>query len=154
MENLETLSIYLDVCCLNRPFDDQSQPRIRLESEAILLILGRLALGEWSWIGSEAILREVDRTPDSERRHQVSTLVGAMGTIIEVNEAALARAGQLTPLGFKALDALHVACAEIGSADVFLTTDDRLVRAAKRAGDQIRTRVDNPLSWLTGAIGR
>ena len=29
--------IYLDVCCLNRPFDDQTQERIRLESEAVLL---------------------------------------------------------------------------------------------------------------------
>jgi len=154
MESLDTLSIYLDVCCLNRPFDDQTQPRIRLESEAIILILGRLALGEWSWIGSEAILQEVDRTPDPERRHQVSTLVGAMGTIIEVNEAALARAGQLAVLGIKKFDALPVACAEIGSADVFLTTDDRLVRAAKRAGKLITTRVDNPLSWLTDAIGQ
>ena len=33
--------IYLDVCCLNRPFDDQNQPRIRLESEAILIILAQ-----------------------------------------------------------------------------------------------------------------
>ena len=33
--------IYLDVCCLNRPFDDQSQPRIRLESETILIILAQ-----------------------------------------------------------------------------------------------------------------
>ena len=35
------ISIYLDVCCLNRPFDDQSQPRIHLESEAILTILAQ-----------------------------------------------------------------------------------------------------------------
>ncbi len=28
--------IYLDVCCLNRPFDRQSQARIRLETEAML----------------------------------------------------------------------------------------------------------------------
>jgi hypothetical protein len=31
------LRIYLDACCLNRPFDDQTQERIRLESEAVLL---------------------------------------------------------------------------------------------------------------------
>ena len=36
------MKIYLDACCLNRPFDDQSQDRVRLEAEAILLILGRL----------------------------------------------------------------------------------------------------------------
>lgn len=26
--------IYLDVCCLNRPFDDQTQERIGLEAKA------------------------------------------------------------------------------------------------------------------------
>jgi hypothetical protein len=29
----------LDACCLNRPFDDQTQDRIHLESEAVILIL-------------------------------------------------------------------------------------------------------------------
>lgn len=31
--------LYLDMCCLKRPFDDQSHPRIRLESEAVLSLL-------------------------------------------------------------------------------------------------------------------
>lgn len=39
--------IYLDVCCLNRPFDDQTQERIFLEAEAIRLILARCQSGEW-----------------------------------------------------------------------------------------------------------
>jgi len=34
--------LYLDVCCLNRPFDDQSQDRIRLEAEAVRVILNAL----------------------------------------------------------------------------------------------------------------
>jgi len=33
------MRVYLDVCCLNRPFDDQSQERIRVESDAVELIL-------------------------------------------------------------------------------------------------------------------
>jgi hypothetical protein len=33
------MRIYLDMCCLKRPFDDQSQPRIRLETEAVLALL-------------------------------------------------------------------------------------------------------------------
>jgi hypothetical protein len=31
------LRIYFDVSCLNRPFDDQDQERIRLETEAFPL---------------------------------------------------------------------------------------------------------------------
>jgi hypothetical protein len=29
-------TIYLDLCCVNRPFDDQHQARVRLEAEAVL----------------------------------------------------------------------------------------------------------------------
>jgi hypothetical protein len=32
------LKIYLDNCCFNRPFDDQNQVKIRLESTAKLYI--------------------------------------------------------------------------------------------------------------------
>jgi hypothetical protein len=38
--------IYLDACCLNRPFDDQTQARIRLEAEAVLMILMECELSE------------------------------------------------------------------------------------------------------------
>jgi len=35
-----------DLSCLNRPFDDQTQARIRLESEAVTMILARIDAGE------------------------------------------------------------------------------------------------------------
>ena len=45
------MKVYLDACCLNRPFDDQTQPRVRLEAEAISLILEKLHQAEWEWVG-------------------------------------------------------------------------------------------------------
>jgi len=54
------MRIYTDVCCLNRPFDDQSQDRIRIESEAILAILNRCLL-DWVLLGSEAIDYEISK---------------------------------------------------------------------------------------------
>ncbi|MHC5722065.1 MAG: hypothetical protein ACYTX0_61130, partial [Nostoc sp.] len=83
MTNPDPLSIYLDVCCLNRPFDDQSQERVRLESEAIRLILERIVSGEWSWVGSEVLIDEVGQTPDPDRRFRLSTSMTSMGRIIE-----------------------------------------------------------------------
>ena len=65
------MRIYLDVCCLNRPFDDQTQDRIHLESEAVILILKRVRSGNWEWISSEAVDFEVRQTPDAERRRRV-----------------------------------------------------------------------------------
>ncbi len=57
--------IYLDTCCLNRPFDDQTQERVRLEAEAVLAILSRIEKGEWNWIGSDVLADEIEQTPDT-----------------------------------------------------------------------------------------
>ena len=54
-----TMKVYLDACCLNRPFDDQGQPRVHLETEAISLILEKLHWREWDWVGSEMLLYEI-----------------------------------------------------------------------------------------------
>ena len=55
----EVLKIYLDVCCLQRPFDDQRQVRVHLEAEAVKLILAQVEAGELIWIGSEVVEFEV-----------------------------------------------------------------------------------------------
>ena len=49
------MKLYLDVCCLNRPFDGQSQNRVRLEAEAVLSILEMAEAGELEIIGSDII---------------------------------------------------------------------------------------------------
>lgn len=58
------------------------------------------------------------------------------------------RAEELERLGFKALDALHIACSEAAGADVLLTTDDRVLAKAKEFQDSLRVRVENPILWL------
>jgi predicted nucleic acid-binding protein len=140
--------IYLDVCCLNRPFDDQSQPRIRLESEAIVMILGRIASGEWTWVGSEVMAFEISRTPNAELRLRTLTQLGLVATMVKIGEPEVSRAEELEILGFHEMDALHLACAESANVDLFLTTDDRLLRLATRLKDQIKARVANPVTWL------
>ncbi len=142
---------YLDVCCLNRPFDDQTQDRIRLEAEAVLAILKRLRAGEGHWVSSDVVLREVGQTPDPERRERVMLLAGDAHSRLAVGEAEAARARELQLLGFQAFDALHLACAESGRADVFLTTDDKLLRRAARHKSMLRVRVANPLLWAREA---
>lgn len=42
------MKIYLDNCCFNRPFDDQSQIRVRLEAEAKLKIQADIQDGAYS----------------------------------------------------------------------------------------------------------
>jgi len=70
------MKIYLDACCLNRPFDDQRQARVRLEAEAISLILQKLHQREWEWIGSDVLLYELGQTEDIERKERLLLLAG------------------------------------------------------------------------------
>ncbi len=140
--------IYLDVCCLNRPFDDQTQERVRLESEAILLILGRCQRGEWQLVGSEAIALEINQTQDTERKSQLRAFADSATLQVTVNEAIEVRAGVFLQQGLRTFDALHLACAEASRATALLTTDDRLVRWAGRHPDMLQVKVTNPVRWL------
>ena len=67
--------IYLDVCCLNRPFDQQSQARIRLETEAILEIINYCQTGTWTLITSSVLEAEISQTPDRERIENVKKIL-------------------------------------------------------------------------------
>jgi len=144
--------VYLDVCCLNRAFDDQSQDRIRLESEAVLLILERCQSQAWRLLSSEAVDYEVSHIPDKERQRNVMHLASLAKSKQPITDSAEARAEELERLGFMALDALHLACAEAGDADVLLTTDDQMVSKARRHRDVLCVKVENPILWLTEVV--
>lgn len=142
------IRVYLDACCLNRPFDDQTQPRIRLEAEAVLMILARCEIGDWEWISSEALDWEIGRNPDPERLRRVRSLLAHADHSLLVGSAEIARAQEIEDWGLSAYDALHVACAESAGADVLLTTDDRFMRRSLGQHSELHVRVANPLTWL------
>ncbi|GAA6617148.1 PIN domain-containing protein [Scytonema sp. NUACC26] len=138
--------IYLDVCCLNRPFDDQAQSRIRLEAEAVLEILSRCPTGEWELLSSTALESEIARTPDLSRREQVQEALAIAQQKILVNSKIYKRVIDLTNYNIKNFDALHIACAE-GNADIFLTTDNRLLSKALSYRNNLNIVVANPMVW-------
>lgn len=140
--------IYFDTCCLNRPFDDQTQNRIHLEAEAIIIIMGYIRMSGWQWIDSEVLDFEIEQIPDIKRRDQIKMLSNYANQSINVKQAEIERAQQLESLGFYPFDALHIACAESGGANIFLTTDDKLLRLARHFSKKLNVRVENPLVWL------
>jgi predicted nucleic acid-binding protein len=76
-------------------------------------------------ISSESLTLEVSKNPDVERRERVMELLQLAASEIGIGEDEARRANELTTLGFGSYDALHLACAEAASVDVFLTTDMR-----------------------------
>lgn len=142
------MKIYLDACCLNRPFDDQRQPRVRLEAEAISLILQKLHQHEWEWVGSEILVYELSQTVDVERRERLLLLAGQSHHVVEITEDILKRAEKLETSGFDSYDAIHLASAEQAKVDIFLTTDDDIQKTANRNKEVFSFVVANPVRWL------
>lgn len=145
--------VYLDVCCLNRPLDDQTQARIRLETEAVEHLLRAVELEELIWVSSEIVLYEVGQCPNEERRNRVLALCGSASETLRVDRATVNRARALLSEGLRPLDALHLACAEHGTAQVLLTTDDRFVSAVERLKPASPVRVLNPVDFEEELLG-
>ena len=140
--------VYLDNCALNRPFDDLGQERIRLEAEAVALILSHLERREWTWLGSQALNIEIEKIPDPGKRSRLKRVAEYISQSVKIGPKELERARELEKAGFVGFDAVHLACAESGKADVFLTTDDRLLKLAKNPAKQLHVKVENPLDWI------
>jgi hypothetical protein len=126
------MKVYLDACCLNRLTDDQMQLRIQQEAEAVEQILRRMQAGEIQWISSDALVDEIARNPDVERRLENAALLSIATQNVELDDLIASRAADLQMAGYGAYDALHLACAEGGASNALLTTDDGFIRRASR----------------------
>lgn len=146
------LQIYLDVCCLNRPFDDQSQDRIYLETTAILTVFKHIETGKWTLVNSDAIKYETFNNPDNEKKNKVLLLSSKATIYSRLDQKILLRAREINKLGIGVYDALHVASAEKVKSDIFLTTDDNLLMSLRKHRDKIYIEVNNPLDWIKEVI--
>ncbi len=139
------MKIYLDNCCFNRPYDDQSHLRIRLEAEAKMKIQEDIRKGDFKLVWSYILDYENEKNPFRERREQISKWKKyAIADIIE-SKTVLELAGTLLDKGIRKIDSLHIACAIQAGADYFLTTDDGILKKA-RLVEQIH--VADPIGFI------
>lgn len=143
----EIVRIYLDACCLSRLTDDKSQSRVRAEAQSVEKILRPVRLGLAIWVGSSILTIEVGQNPDPERRRDTESLLAFANECVVPGRNEADRAVDLQSLGFSAFDALHLAIDEQNGVDVFLTTDDGLLRRARRHCERLLLTVENPVSW-------
>jgi predicted nucleic acid-binding protein len=139
------MKIYMDVCCLCRPFDDHQNRKIRLEAEAVLAILDRCSR-DWELVGSVVIDDEIARLADTDKRLKLEQKLMLIREYVELDDAIFSQAITFQNAGLKLFDALHLACAECGKT-IFLTTDNRVISIAKKI-PAITTQVENPVHWL------
>ncbi len=124
--------LYLDMCCFNRPYDDQTQARIRLETAAKLLIQEHIKDGDYLLVWSSILDYECSNNPFPAHQEAIWQWRRLANRIIKATPAIVSTAKQLEAQAIARFDALHVACALADPVDLFITTDDRLLKKLRK----------------------
>ena len=140
------MKVYLDNCCFNRPYDNQSQMRISLETQAKLYIQDMIKNKELELAASYMLRFENEQNPYEIRRQAINEYIRNHTSVYidyDKMEEVLKEAKSIMQTGIKKKDAIHVACAIVAGCDYFLTTDIRLL---KYKADKIV--VENPVDFI------
>jgi predicted nucleic acid-binding protein len=141
--------LYLDSCCFNRPFDDLSQIRVRLEAEAVEWILEESRTSRFMIVTSDYLSLELSRNPDPTKRVDSLAMMDYSRCHITVSESIALRAEELESIGITGFDALHIAAAEAAKCDYLVTTDDGLIKKSKRQQRQLMVNILNPIDIIS-----
>jgi len=128
------MRIYLDMCCFNRPFDDQAQARIHLETHGKILLQQKVKNSECDLVWSSVLDFECRNNPFEEHRHAILQWRVLASTVVMIDSEVIVCAKMHEEHGVDRFDALHVACALAARADLFVTTDDHLIRKMRKIG--------------------
>jgi predicted nucleic acid-binding protein len=140
------MRVYLDNCCFNRPYDDQSSITISLETQAKLHIQNLIHQGKIEMVASYMLAYENGQNPYEMRKNAITEYI-EKNTTIYVSEAKqdviVEKARKIMETGVKYKDACHVSCAMLAECDYFITTDKRLL---KYKTDKVKMM--NPLDFV------
>lgn len=125
------MRVYLDNCCYNRPYDDQSQIRISLEAQAKLYIQNLIKEERLELVSSYILIYENSRNPYEVKRKTIGKFLEDYTSVYvddSFSEKVSELAVKIMESGIRSADAHHVASAIIAQCGYFLTTDDRLLK--------------------------
>ena len=135
--------IYLDNCCFNRPYDDQTQLRIYLETQAKLHIQSLVYEKKIDLVWSFIMSFENSKNIFNAKKTAISQWEDLSSSFVEKSEEIKLIAKEIMTTGVKAADAAHVACAIVGNCDYFITVDKRLLKYQDN-----RIIVCNPIEFI------
>ena len=125
------MKVYLDNCCFNRPYDDQSYLSISIETQAKLYVQKMIRKGKLDMVTSYILDYENSENPFEMRRESIKNFTKKHTSVYvsdNKREEVESKAEEIEKTGIKHKDACHVACAIIAGTDYFLSTDYRLLK--------------------------
>jgi len=137
------LRIYLDICTFNRPFDDQQQLKIKLETEAKLFIQQGIITGTYDLVWSYILEYENNQNKFVDRRNAIYDWKNISKIHCIENEEIIKYAENLERYNIRTKDALHIACSVYTKSDYLITTDKHLYNL-----NFSDIKIINPLTFL------
>ena len=133
----------MDLCAFSRPFDDQNQLKIRLETEAKLFIQQGIISGNYELVWSYILEFENNQNKYYDKRNAIYDWKKIAKIHCVENEKIIEYAEILNKINIRTKDALHIACSVYTNSDYFITTDKQLYNLRL---DGIK--IINPLTFL------
>jgi predicted nucleic acid-binding protein len=139
------MKVYLDNCCYNRPYDEQRQMRVILEAQAKLFIQRLIVEKKLELAVSYVSRYENSLNPEIERREAINKFFRNAAVYIdkEWEDKAKTIAEEIMKMRVSYNDALHIACSILAECDLFITTDDDIIK--RYNGEMI---VCNPVKFI------
>ncbi len=140
------LRVYLDNCCYNRPYDDQSQLKVSMEAQAKLDIQQQIRDGKLDLAASYILEAENAANPFATKRADIQAFIDCYAKVfvsVSMDGKVREKAVEIMKAGVKLMDACHVACAILSGCDFFLTTDRRLLKYQSN-----EVRLMNPAAFI------
>lgn len=145
------MKIYLDTNVYNRPFDDQTQVRIRLETIAIFAILQLIKSKELLLVWSFLLTYENSLNPSEDIKMEIEKLSSLASENVDSSEDIRKKAKEYELIGIKPRDAIHISCALNSGADYFVTCDDKILRKTDELG--LNLLILNPIDFIKEVEG-
>ncbi len=148
------LNIYFDLNVYSRPFDNQSNAKVRQETEAVQSIWEQFKKGGMRLISSDILYFELNNILSASKRSKVADYVKLCDDHVDQNEEILKIALEIEArCKIKPRDALHLASAVYAEVDYCLTCDGRVARkTTNRCLKQVAKMFDKPYIALMDPV--
>jgi predicted nucleic acid-binding protein len=127
-DDMEKPKIYLDICCFNRPYDDQTQLKIELETKAKLFIQNLVATNKLLLVWSYIMDYENNKNKHTQKSLAIQKWQDLAVVDIDETPEIIMTSQEIQKTGIKNVDSIHLACAISAKCDYFITVDRRVMK--------------------------
>jgi len=145
------MKVYMDNCAIQRPLDNKSNLRNRIEAEAVMGLFELFEQQKLELVNSEVLIYELNKTPDKERVYFGKKVLSLCKEIIPLTDAIIEKAIEFEEAGIKPLDSLHLAIAVTNEIKYLCTCDDKFLKNAHKLKN-IRTKVVLPTDLIKEVV--